>query len=153
MSSRPALPDDEPLLYRIYRSTREAELQAIGWNAAQQDAFLRMQYEIRRRSYEASYPSADHSILVSGNTAVGGMIVSRSAAEIHLLDIAILPEHRGRGIGAAFLGDLIREAVSARLPLRLSVLRGNPALRLYQRCGFVVTAEDAMYLEMEHDTR
>jgi len=33
--------------------------------------------------------------------------------------------------------------------LRLSVLRGNRAARLYQRLGFVKIAEDEMYLQME----
>ena len=78
------------------------------------------------------------------------MIVDRAAQEIRLVDIALLPEHRNRGYGGREVADLIRLAESLTLPLRLSVLRGNPAIRLYARLGLVWKGSDGMYIEMEY---
>ena len=47
------------------------------------------------------------------------------------------------------LRDLIQKCARKRVPLRLQVLKANPALRLYQRLGFATTGEDQMYIQME----
>jgi GNAT superfamily N-acetyltransferase len=49
---------------------------------------------------------------------------------------------QGRGVGAAVLAVLLAEADAAGLPVRLGVLKGSPAARLYERHGFAVTHED-----------
>jgi ribosomal protein S18 acetylase RimI-like enzyme len=60
------------------------------------------------------------------------------------LSIAVLPQHRGRGIGTQLLTDLLREAETRYKAVSLSVSADNPALRMYQRAGFnVVTKEEA----------
>ena len=145
----PASGNDREFLRKVYASTRQQELEACGWPARQQESFVRMQFEARRRSYEAQYPSATESIIMDENTPAGSWIVFRGPSEIRLVDIALLPEHRGRGIGSRLISTLIREAMDSNLPLRLSVLRGNRAIRLYERLGFVVISSDSMYLEME----
>ena len=58
------------------------------------------------------------------------------------LAISILPEFRGRGIGTDLmtnLFDLLRKRGYARTSL--SVQQNNPAVRFYQRLGYVVTDE------------
>jgi ribosomal protein S18 acetylase RimI-like enzyme len=53
------------------------------------------------------------------------------------ISIAVLPAHRGRGIGTALLEALQREARSQQIArLSLSVERDNPAAALYERLGF-----------------
>jgi len=60
------------------------------------------------------------------------------------LSIAVLPKHRGRGIGTQLLTDLLREAKTRYKAVSLSVSADNPALRMYERAGFnVVTKEEA----------
>jgi ribosomal protein S18 acetylase RimI-like enzyme len=81
---------------------------------------------------------------------VGSVIVGRGGAEIRLIDIAFLIEHRNRGYGTEVISDLMEESAAAAVPLRLSVARGNRALRLYERLGFAVTQTDAVYIEMEY---
>jgi ribosomal protein S18 acetylase RimI-like enzyme len=50
---------------------------------------------------------------------------------------AVLPDHRGRGIGTALLEALEREARARGIDrLSLSVERDNPAVALYERVGF-----------------
>lgn len=149
-SARPATPEDEDFLWRLYASTRADELAALGWPPQQQEMFLRLQYRARCGSYAAAFPDAEHSVLLAGGVPAGAMIVSRTAAEIRLVDIALLPEQRNRGYGARELANLIAQSTASGLPLRLSVRCENRAVHLYQRLGFVSLKQDAMYIEMEY---
>lgn len=146
---RAAGPQDREFLLRLYARTREEEMAPWGWSAPQREAFLQMQFLARERSYDAAYPAAERQIILLREAPAGAMIVFRNGAEIRLVDIALLPEQRNRGTGSHLLCELIREASTVGLPLRLSVRQGNPAASLYERLGFVKTAEDAMYLHME----
>lgn len=152
LSERPAAGADGDFQFRLYASTRAEELAAFGWPPAMQESFLHLQFQARRQSYDAAYPESAGAILLSDGAAAGAAIVWRGPEEIRLVDIALLPEFRNRGLGTLWINRLIREARAARLPLRLSVLRGNPAARLYQRLGFAPRpSADSMYIEMEHN--
>lgn len=54
------------------------------------------------------------------------------------LSMALLPAHRGHGIGTALLRRLLAEAARTSEAVSLSVSESNPARRLYERVGFVV---------------
>jgi ribosomal protein S18 acetylase RimI-like enzyme len=146
---RAADSDDQEFLFRVYASTRAEEVSQWGWGAAQKDVFLRMQHNARRSSYAAEYPDAQEYLIVDGGAPIGSMFVNRTADEIRLVDISVLTENRGKGIGARLLKELKSECKRGGMPLRLSVLRGNRAIGLYERLGFRVTHEDQMYIEME----
>jgi ribosomal protein S18 acetylase RimI-like enzyme len=81
--------------------------------------------------------------------AVGRIVIDRAGNEFRLVDIALLPEHRGRGLGTALIQNLQREAAAAKKPVRLSVLKGERAFRLYQRLGFEKTGEADLREQME----
>ena len=153
LSARPVSPDDRDFLWRVYASTREQEIAAFGWPPAQQEAFLRMQYRARCQSYAAAYEQADHSVLLAGGVPAGFLIVARGPSEVRLVDIALLPGHRGNGLGTQAILGLIRETSARSVPLRLTVHRGNPAIRLYHRLGFSVISADSVYIEMERHAR
>lgn len=59
------------------------------------------------------------------------------------LTVAMLPGYRGQGIGTQLLSALLALADAAYPAVSLSVSCDNPALRLYQRLGFVTVARDA----------
>jgi len=80
-----------------------------------------------------------------GRTAVGVLIVHRSSEEIRVVDVALLPTRRGAGLGTWLLHRLMDEAGGTKLPLRLQVLKANPALRLYLRLGFSPVGENRLY--------
>jgi ribosomal protein S18 acetylase RimI-like enzyme len=149
LSLRPVTHADEAFLYRLYASTRQEEITTWGWSAAQQDAFLRMQFLAQNRSYAADYADAEHVVILADDAPVGRMIVHRTEQATQLVDIAILPQNRNHGIGTKLIGHLITECKTSRKPLRLSVAKGNPAVHLYARLGFTVTADDEVYLQME----
>ena len=47
------------------------------------------------------------------------------------------------------MGDLLVEAARDRKPVRIHVERHNPALRLYERLGFVRLGDNGVYYLME----
>jgi ribosomal protein S18 acetylase RimI-like enzyme len=149
ISLRPYRTDDQEFLFKLYASTRMHEIAGFGWPAAQQEMFLRMQFDAQRRSYEAAYPEAEHQIIERDEQPIGRMMVFRKEDSMLLVDIALLTEHRGLGIGGQLIRDLAQQCSRDRVPLGLQVLKANPALRLYERLGFTRTGEDQMYIQME----
>jgi GNAT superfamily N-acetyltransferase len=148
-SLRPATDRDDAFLQRLYATTRAEEMAGTGWSAAQQREFLQAQFAARQKSYRAQFHGADWSVLTVHSRTVGAMIVHRTAAEIRLVDIALLPGHRGQGMGSALLENLKTEAARTDRPLRLSVLKSNPARRLYERMGFGPVGFDGEYIRFE----
>ncbi|MEW6515361.1 MAG: GNAT family N-acetyltransferase [candidate division FCPU426 bacterium] len=63
------------------------------------------------------------------------------APDIPELSMAVLPERRHQGIGTALLGEMIARAGLRHPALSLSVSSTNPAVHLYQRFGFQITAK------------
>ena len=146
---RPAQEDDLPFLYRVYASTRQEELALVDWDESQKDWFLHMQFDLQTRSYAQAYPEADWQVVVCDGQPSGRLIVDRCSHSIRLVDIALLPDYRSAGIGSELLRRLLEEATAAGKPVVLHVARSNPAGALYQQLGFVVSARDDVYLEMQ----
>jgi ribosomal protein S18 acetylase RimI-like enzyme len=146
---RPAGPDDAELLYRIYASTREDELAVVPWEAAQKEAFLRMQFDAQHRYYHANFPDASYDLIVSGDEVLGRLYVDRSETAWNVIDLALLPEHRGKGIGTELLTQVLAAAAVAAKPVQMHVERSNPAQRLYDRLGFRQIADKGVYLLLE----
>ena len=146
---RPVTSDDEPFLYRVYASTREDELAPLGWDETQKEAFLRMQFNAQHVFYQEQFTSADFNIILAEDKPIGRLYVDRRDDEIRIVDIALLPEHRNSGIGSALLDDLLTEAAAVSKPVRIHVERFNPALRLYDRLGFIQVGDNGVYYLME----
>ncbi len=150
ISLRLARQEDQEFLYKLYASTRQAEVAAFGWNPAQQEAFLRMQFNAQRRWYAMAHPAAVEQIVELDQQPVGRLMVAKGdGAVATLVDISLLPEHRGCGIGGGLLRGLLDQCNQEQTSLRLQVLRTNPAARLYDRLGFLKVGEDDLYLHME----
>jgi ribosomal protein S18 acetylase RimI-like enzyme len=146
---RPGEPDDEEFLYRVYASTREAELALVDWDAAQKAAFLRMQFAAQHQYYQEHYTGAAFQVILADGRPAGRLYVARWPDEIRIVDIALLPEYRNAGIGTALLRELLAEGAQAGKPVTIHVEQFNPALRLYARLGFTRIAERGVYYLME----
>jgi ribosomal protein S18 acetylase RimI-like enzyme len=149
ISLRPFRPEDQEFLFQLYASTRMHEIAGFGWPAAQQEMFLQMQFNAQRRSYESAYKDAEHQIVELDGQPIGRLMVLREKDFAVLVDIALLAEHRGRGVGGRLVRELMQQCARDGVTLRLQVLKSNPALRLYERLGFIRTGEDQMYVQME----
>jgi len=146
---RVSTPDDEEFLFAVYASTREEELRLWGWDDNQKRAFLDMQFRGQSQQYSLCYPQADSSIILFGDDPAGRLLVDKSGPEITLVDIALLPEYRNRGIGTILIQSLLQEATAAGKNVALHVLRDSAAARLYERLGCTRVDEDGLYLEMK----
>jgi ribosomal protein S18 acetylase RimI-like enzyme len=146
---RPIVADDLPFLLAVYASTRELELAAVPWDAGQKAAFVRMQFDAQHAYYQEHYAGAAFDVILVGGQPAGRLYVDRQDNEIRIVDIALLPEYRNRGIGTGLLRELQSEAAAAGKPLRIHVERFNPALALYERLGFRQIDDRGVYLFLE----
>ena len=139
-------PGDEALLYDIYASRREEELSAVDWDDGQKEAFLRQQFAAQHQWYTEQYEGASFDVILVDGQPAGRLYVARWPEEIRIMDIALLPGHRGLGVGRTVLADLMAEAAAAAKPLTIHVERFNRALRLYLRLGFAPVGDKGVYL-------
>ncbi|HEY7281680.1 MAG TPA: GNAT family N-acetyltransferase [Actinomycetota bacterium] len=146
---RPATEGDREFLVRVYWSTRSEELALTCWPQAETDEFVRMQFDLQDRHYRTAFPDAERSIVEIDGHPVGRLYVQRVDREIRILDIALLPRFRRRGIGGGLLADLVDEGSRSGRPVRIHVEARNPAISLYKRLGFVRVADEGVYHLME----
>jgi ribosomal protein S18 acetylase RimI-like enzyme len=147
---RPLGEADEEFSFAVYASTRATEMEQIDWSVEQKNAFLRMQFNAQRQHYHLHYPQACWQVIEVAGQAAGRLVCDDSGAQLSLvMDIALLPEYRGMGIGTAILRGLLMAAERAHKTISLHVEPNNPALRLYQRLGFEICAQSGFYLEMK----
>lgn len=135
---RPVAPGDEAFLEQVYGSTRERELALVPWSEEQKRDFVHVQFEAQSRDYAANYPQASFDVVLVDGEPAGRLYVDRRGDETRIVDIALLPAFRGRGVGER----LLREVLGEGRPVSIHVERGNPAWRLYERLGFTVAADD-----------
>lgn len=146
---RPIEPGDLPFLARLYASTREEELAQVPWTAAEKAWFLQLQFDAQHAHYQEHFQGATFDVVLVDGQPAGRLYVGRWAREIRVVDVSLLPEHRGKGLGTRILQDLFVEAGAAGLPVSIHVERFNPALRLYERLGFRMVEDKGVYLLME----
>lgn len=146
---RPITEGDLPFLGRVYASTREEELSVTGWTPDTIRAFLASQFQAQHRYYREQFASASYQVILVDGREAGRLYIDRRESEIRIIDIALLPEFRGRGIGSHILGRILDEASRAGKPVRIHVEMSNPAMSLYQRLGFRKIDEHGLYHLME----
>jgi GNAT superfamily N-acetyltransferase len=140
---------DVEFLLRLYAQQRTAELEIFGMDVIQRALFIQSQFRARQSSYAALYPTASDQIIeLECGTAIGRFLVERLEDEIRLVDIALTPEQQGRGIGTNLIRALQVECEGRHRKLKLQVLKGTPAEKLYRRLGFVATGEDPFRRQM-----
>jgi ribosomal protein S18 acetylase RimI-like enzyme len=150
VSIRPETPDDEPFLRRLITDTLADQLMASAWPEPLRAHLLDIQYGMRRSAARVHPHDAGSRIILLDGQPVGWMLEADLDDEIHLVEIMILSEHRGNGIGSACLRDLLAAAALAGKPVRLRVDRLNRrAIALYERLGFRAIGGDAIQQLME----
>jgi ribosomal protein S18 acetylase RimI-like enzyme len=136
---------DLPFLARVYASTRAEELAVTPWTDQQKAAFLDMQFHAQHTHYQQYYPEADWLVTMRAGEDIGRLYIVRWPSQHCIIDIALLPAHRGKGLGAALLRDLMDEAAAADKAVSIHVEKFNPAMRLYRRLGFKTDEDKGVY--------
>ncbi|GAA3641445.1 GNAT family N-acetyltransferase [Kineosporia mesophila] len=97
--------------------------------------------------YERFVPANSRIIEVGGQFA--GCVALRQAPDCRWIEqFYLYPDHQGHGIGSAVLTTLLEECDADGVVVRLDVLQGSPARRLYERHGFVFEHEDSLDIFM-----
>ena len=149
LSLRPITEADDAFLARVYASSRAEELAITDWSEEQKAQFCRRQFDAQSAYYSANYPEAAFHIIERDGWPVGRLYVARWEKEIRIVDITLLPEFRGSGLGTKLLRELQTEARAAGKSLSIHVERFNHALTLYQRLGFQQVEDKGIYLLMQ----
>lgn len=109
---------------------------------ARADAYLRLHVEGWGRKGDLGVMAIRNThaigaawVRLAANSADHAKLGSKSVPE---LAIAVLPEHRGKGVGTALLRDILQRCRGTFPAVTLSVREDNPAVGLYQRMGFRV---------------
>jgi ribosomal protein S18 acetylase RimI-like enzyme len=130
LGRRSAAAADIPFLLDLRRKTMDRHLAASGASTSEADHLSRLMYR-----FECA------QLLLQDGVPVGLLKVARDGSDWHLIQIQLMPELQGHGLGAELLSEVIAEAIAAKATLRLDVLKANPAKALYERFGFVVEGE------------
>lgn len=144
--------EDREFLVRLYASTRLEELAPVPWSHDQKMGFLRNQFEAQDSHYREHYADTERRLILVEDRRAGRLYLQRRADEHRIVDIALLPDFRGRGVGGALLEQVLNEARSAGKPVRIHVEKNNPAYGLYQRLRFRKLEDKGVYDLLEWQT-
>ena len=140
---------DQRFLQQVYASTREEELAIVPWPEEQKQTFLEFQFNAQHTFYQRQFRDANFWIVEQAGTPIGRLYLDRRTDEIRIIDIALIPGCRDRGIGTALLNAVLAEGRAKNQPVRIHVEHNNRALNLYRRLGFRQIEEEGVYYLME----
>ncbi|OKJ20918.1 acetyltransferase [Streptomyces sp. CB00316] len=131
---RPALPEDVEAIAGLRAVVMRPDLERLG----RYD-----EHRVRQRLRDAYAP--EHTTVVEAGGGFAGCVTLRPAEGCWWLENFLLsPALQGHGVGSAVLRGLLARADAERVLVRLNVLQGSAARRLYERHGFAVEREDAV---------
>lgn len=148
---RSAEEKDGSFIEMIYRSTREEELKLTDWTEQQKKTFIKMQSMAQLAEYKEKFPGAAFQVIVYKKKDAGRFYTWENENEIRLIDITLLPQFRGKGIGNYLLMELIKRSNKYQKKISLHVEAINPALQLYQHLGFVHIKNNGRHYYMERN--
>jgi ribosomal protein S18 acetylase RimI-like enzyme len=146
---RPVRATDGEFLFQVYASTRVEELARVNWSDTQRANFLRSQFAAQTQHYTTQYPGAEFQVVLVDGQPAGRLYLHRRPGEIRVMDIALLPAFRQRGLGTALLQQVLAEGARTHRCVTIHVEIFNPARHWYERLGFQAIAENGVYLLME----
>lgn len=140
---------DMAFLSQVYASTREQEMLLTGWPEGEVNKFLAMQFEAQHRYYLQVYDQGEEFLVIlKEGKEIGRLYIGRWKREIRIIDITLLPKYRNVGIGHYIISELLAEANQKGIAVSIHVEKTNPALRLYQRLGFIVEEDKGVYWKL-----
>ena len=142
---RPSTDDDLGFMAELYASTRVDELANTGWPEEAKAAFLKQQHQAQHRHYTAHNPDAEWLVIERGAERIGRLYLREDPGRLHIIDIALVPDSRGAGIGGAILSDILDQARALGKGVSIHVEKFNRARRLYERLGFEPVDDHGAY--------
>ncbi len=144
---------DLPFLQGLYATTRQIEMATIAdWSDVQKRMFLAQQFVAQRAHYRTRIAGCRFMVIEHYGVPIGRLYLRLRKTQIHVVDIALLPDTRGSGLGTAILQAVIDSAKASECRVSLVVERGNPAFNLYRRLGFEPLEETDTHIELDYNS-
>ena len=136
---------DQAFIKSLFNSTRQF-LDLADAETDYLDMVKSHQQQLQEESYGQQSPDAMTFIIDKQGTLVGKLILDFGRNIVHILDIALIPQARGKGYGKAIIQAVQHVAMKQSLPLGLSVdIRNCTARRLYASLGFQLAEHHDWY--------
>jgi RimJ/RimL family protein N-acetyltransferase len=149
---RPERPDDEALLFRLFRSWALEDLEHMPVDTATKENLVRFQFAGQMATYRARFTAASFDIIERDGVAVGRLIVDPGNADeaACLVDFVLLPEVRNDRLGRAIISAVLAEQASLGRKVRVKILWHNePSQRMCSALGFVEIGREAPFIQLE----
>jgi ribosomal protein S18 acetylase RimI-like enzyme len=147
---RPERADDVAFRFELFCQSRPPEWESVQIDPEFRDRLMRHQFNAQTASYRAQFPRARFDIIELDGEAIGRIVVDRPGNLLNIVDQAIVPRLRNKGLGTTIMRSLMDEARQQAIPVRLMVSSSNdPSIRLYLRLGFVPIRSVPLYIELE----
>lgn len=141
LDMRPATAEDLDFCWTLYAATQGPYVSAFQpWEVADQ-----------ARRFMHIFRADQTRILLEGDAPIGWYDSVETVDALILNQLYISPEHQRSGYGGAVIRRLIERSRLTGKPIRVSVLKSNPARRFYARYRFVRRGEDGMVYRMQRD--
>ncbi|MCG8415282.1 MAG: GNAT family N-acetyltransferase [Pseudomonadales bacterium] len=130
---------DETWLFNLFKTTMRDYIDAAwGWEEL-----------LQKEGFVTSLPAKNFSVLEAENTPIGCIHISQKQDHLLVDMILVEPRYQGQGYGAELMRLAQNKAEQKGQPLRLSVLKTNPAIAFHIRCGFTMVEEDEHSCRMQ----
>ena len=148
ISFRQETPEDDAFLRRLILATIIEELGAETWPEPMRSHLAGVQYTMRRQGVRGRYPDGASRIVLADGVEAGWLYTAGLPDVVWLVEVMVLPERRGQGIGSAAVREAIGSAGARPVQLMVNVTNTR-AIGLYERLGFRRTGGDEVQHLME----
>ena len=143
LSYRKARPWDMDWAYHVFKTGMQSYItRTWGWNE------LFQEHSFFDTLPAASFVIASIATSHQGDKDIGGYCLKRKPDHLYLEMLLLDPSWQRLGYGAAIMSEIMRKSANLDVPVRLSVLKINPAFHFYHRLGFIVETEDNIRYRM-----
>ena len=145
---RPETAGDRGFLETLFVGIRWSEFDVAGWPDSVRAHFLAQQFALQTRHYAQTYVGGFFGVVERKSAPIGRLYLYDASHDLRLIDISLIGEARGAGLGTAVLRAIQHHAAAAGQTVSLSVEGNNPARRLYHRLGFEEVGAEGPYTQM-----
>ncbi|SBS30753.1 ribosomal-protein-alanine N-acetyltransferase [Marinomonas spartinae] len=144
---------DMLFIKNLYYMSREAEMATVPWSLSDKKLFLKKQFTLQKKHFDKVYPQAIKQLILYQGQPIGRLytVVNEKSKDWHLIDVTLLPERCGLGVGRYLITQLINKVSSKKAKLTLYVHSRNPAYQLYVDMGFEKIGDKEGYYHMQNN--